>query len=132
MLNKPKSCQKCQNVYIGNNKYAGVLLSVDFWHGKVIEDEKKIKNILTAAAKKANNTPLEFVIHKFEPQGITAVILLAESHISLHSWPEHNYVAVDIFTCGNKVFPYKALEYLKKAFQPKKVLVKEVKRGKLL
>jgi len=56
---------------------------------------------------------------------------LAESHIALHLWPEMNYLAVDIFTCGKDSDPFKALEYLKKEFQPKRVEIKKIKRGKI-
>lgn len=101
----------------------------DFWSGKIIEDPKKLEKILIEAAKKAENIPLEATIHKFSPQGITGVLLLAESHIAIHSWPEINYIGIDIFTCGDRAMPHKALEYLKKEFQPKKVKVKEIKRG---
>lgn len=110
-------------------KYAGVHLIAEFWQGKIIEDSKKLENILVSAAKKGGNTPLEVIIHKFSPHGITGVILLAESHIALHSWPEIDYLAIDIFTCGNKAMPQKALEYLKKTFKPKKVKIEKIKRG---
>jgi S-adenosylmethionine decarboxylase len=60
------------------------------------------------------------------------VILLAESHIALHYWPENEYLAVDIFTCGSKTNPQKGLEYLKKVFQPKKVETKKINRGRIL
>jgi len=112
-----------------NQKYAGIHLIAEFWHGRDIESSKELKRILIEAAKKAKNIPLKISIHKFSPQGITGVILLAESHIALHSWPEINYLAIDIFTCGCKAMPYKALEYLKKEFKPKKVEIKEIKRG---
>ena len=111
-------------------KYAGLHLLAEFWYGKIIEDPKEIKRILIEAVKKANNTPLKVTIHKFQPQGITGIVLLAESHIAIHTWPENNYVAIDIYTCGDKASPKKALEYLKKEFQPKKVEIKEIKRGK--
>ena len=112
-------------------KYAGIHLIADFWHGKIIKDIKGVRRILIEAARVANNTPLEISIHKFSPQGLTGVILLAESHIAIHSWPEFDYLAIDIFTCGKKSMPYKALDYLKKEFRPKKVEVRELKRGKL-
>lgn len=114
-----------------DKKYAGVHLIAEFWYGKIIENPKEIEKILITAAKKAKNIPLEVSIHKFSPQGITGVVLLAESHIALHFWPEINYLAIDIFTCGKKSFPYKALEYLKKKFQPKKIEIQEIKRGLL-
>ncbi len=109
--------------------YAGLHLIVEFWGGKIIENSRKIERILILAAKKAGNTPLRTAIHKFSPRGITGVLLLAESHIAFHSWPEINYLAIDIFTCGKKSFPQKALNYLKKEFEPKKVKVYKIKRG---
>lgn len=112
-----------------NQKYAGIHLIAEFWGGKIIEDSREIEKILILAAKKSGNTPLKTVIHKFSPQGITGVLLLAESHIAIHAWPEWNYVAIDIFTCGNKAMPQKALEYLKEKFKPKKVQFQEIKRG---
>ena len=113
-------------------KYSGIHLIADFWYGKVIEDPKRIKKILIKAVKEANNTPLKIAIHKFQPQGITGIVLLAESHIALHLWPEFNYIAIDIYTCGDKGTSEKALEYLKKEFQPKKVEIKKIKRGKFI
>lgn len=118
---KTQNLKKYQNV--------GIHLIAEFWGSKIIESKKEIKKILIKAAKKAKNTPLEIAIHKFSPQGITGIILLAESHIALHGWPEKNYLAVDIFTCGDKAMPKAALEYLKKKFKPKKVKVLEIKRG---
>ena len=129
-----KNCQKC-NAFFGvgvkekYKKYAGIHLIAEFWGGQIIENLKKIEQILIGATKAAKNTPLEIAIHKFSPRGITGVILLAESHIALHSWPEFDYLAIDIFTCGEKAIPRKALEYLKKKFKPKKVEIKEIKRG---
>lgn len=110
-------------------KRAGVHLIIEFWGGKIIESSKEIRRILITTAKESNNTPVGIKIHKFNPHGLTGFILLAESHISIHTWPEINYVAIDIFSCGKKGKPYKGLEYLKKEFQPKKVRVKEIRRG---
>ena len=111
-------------------KYAGIHLIAEFWGcRKIIEDPKEIKRILIEAAKAAGNIPLEVTFHKFSPQGMTGVVLLAESHIALHSWPEMNYLAIDIFTCGEKAMPKTALLVLKKYFQPKKVKIIKIKRG---
>jgi len=111
--------------------YAGIHLIAEFWRGRIIESPKEMERILNEAVKKAKNIPLKVTIHKFQPQGMTGVVLLAESHLSIHTWPEINYVAIDIFTCGQKAMPFKALEYLKEEFQPKKVIIKEIKRGVL-
>lgn len=96
-----------------------------------IEDPAKLRRVLWQAALEANNTPLKTSIHKFPGQGITGIVILAESHIAIHTWPECNYLAVDIFTCGKNSRPYKALEYLKQHFQPTKVKIMFIKRGRL-
>lgn len=110
-------------------KYAGIHLIADFWGGKIIESPAEIKRILLETAKKSNNTPIEVKIHKFSPHGLTGFVLLAESHISIHTWPEMDYVAIDIFSCGTKSKPWQGLEYLKKEFKPKRIKVKKIKRG---
>ena len=65
-----------------------------------LNDESLLRSTLNRAAKLANATVLNLISNKFEPYGVTAIALLAESHISIHTWPESNYSAVDIFTCG--------------------------------
>jgi len=125
--------KKTKRNFISKEKirYLGIHLIIEFWKGKIIEDPKKIKKILITAVKKSKNTLLKIFIHKFQPQGISGVVLLAESHICFHSWPEKDYLAIDIFTCGKKSMPYESLNYLKKQFQPKKIKIKEIKKGAL-
>ena len=77
-----------------------------------LNDESFLRCILNRAAKLANATVLNLISNKFEPQGVTAIALLAESHISIHTWPESNYSAVDIFTCGQNMMPERASQYL--------------------
>lgn len=129
LMKKTKRRQKWNK--IENKKYAGIHLIAEFWCERVSEDKKELEKILLEAAEKAKNTPLKFLFHKFQPHGFSGVLLLGESHISLHFWPELNYLAIDIFTCGAKTNPSKALEYLKKKFKPKKVTIKIIKRGKI-
>lgn len=106
-----------------------VHLIADFDSPLRIEEPRAVRKILLEAARAANNTPLKFSIHKFPVQGITGVVILAESHIAIHTWPEYGYVAVDIFTCGKDSKPYKALDYLKECFNPKEVRARLIKRG---
>lgn len=110
------------------NTYS-VHLIADFQSCRLIDEPKELKKLLLEAAKRAKNTALKTCIHKFPVQGITGMLLLAESHIAIHTWPEHDYVAIDIFTCGKKTQPYKALEYLKTKFKPRKINVRLLKRG---
>jgi len=121
--------KKKNSIIQKQQKFAGIHLIAEFWNGKTIDNSKKLKKVLIGAVKASKNTPLNIVIHKFSPQGITGVVLLAESHLAIHSWPELNYTAIDIFTCGQKAMPQKALEYLKKVIKPKRVEIKEFKRG---
>lgn len=129
-MNKTKrSSLWIRPIKIKKIKYAGIHLIAEFWYGKIVENPKELKRILIKAVKEAQSTPLEIIIHKFDPQGITGIVLLAESHLSIHTWPEINYAAIDIFTCGKKSSPLKALNYLKKIFKPKKIEIKKIKRG---
>ena len=77
-----------------------------------LNDESFLRCILNRASKLANATVLNLISNKFEPQGVTAIALLAESHISIHTWPESNYSAIDIFTCGQNMMPELASQYL--------------------
>ncbi len=112
-----------------NKECIGKHLIVEFWDCKTIESETEIESLLSQAALYANSTLLNISTKKFEPQGVTSLALLAESHISIHTWPEKNYVALDVFTCGAHTTPYKAINFLREAFNPKNVSIKEVQRG---
>jgi S-adenosylmethionine decarboxylase len=79
---------------------------------RVLDDQAAILEAMTLAAKAANATILRTASHKFEPQGVTAFLLLSESHISVHTWPELNKAAVDIYTCGSHTDPEAGLEVL--------------------
>jgi S-adenosylmethionine decarboxylase len=73
-----------------------------------LNDEAFLRDTITDAAKRAGATLLNLITHRFEPQGVTGLALLAESHISIHTWPESGYAAVDVFTCGDHTMPEKA------------------------
>ena len=77
-----------------------------------LNDESFLRCAISKAAKYANATVLNLISNKFEPQGVTAIALLAESHLSIHTWPESHYSAVDIFTCGKNMKPERASKYL--------------------
>ena len=87
-----------------------------------------VEKALLKAANDSGATIISSSFHDFKPQGVSGVVVIAESHFTVHAWPEHDYAAVDIFVCGN-VDPYKALSVIKKGFRPKKMQVVEVKRG---
>lgn len=125
-----KTKRSIQWVHVKNTKYAGMHLIAEFWGAKHIRSAEKIKKILINAAKKAGSHPLKVATFKFKPQGVTGVVLLAESHISIHAWPEYDYLAIDLFTCGDKTRPQAALDYLKETYSPKRVEFKKIMRGK--
>lgn len=102
-------------------------LICDFVLCVIADDAILLEKIMRKAALKAGAKSLEFVYHKFEPDGISAILVLAESHISLHYWFEHKYAAIDVFTCG-KCEPENAIDYLKKKLAPSFTIVNRVDR----
>ena len=94
-----------------------------------LNDESYLRCILNNAAKIANATVLNLISNKFEPQGVTAIALLAESHLSIHTWPEVQYSAVDIFTCGKNMNPDISCKYLINALMAKEHLLRVIDRN---
>ena len=94
-----------------------------------LNDESFLRCTLNRAAKLANATVLNLISNKFEPQGVTAIALLAESHISIHTWPESNYSAVDIFTCGQNMMPELASQYLIESLMAKEHSLRVIERN---
>ncbi|OED50860.1 S-adenosylmethionine decarboxylase proenzyme [Rhodobacteraceae bacterium (ex Bugula neritina AB1)] len=105
-------------------------LIAEFCGADNISDPETVREAMVLAAKKTGATVLGSNTHDFgESMGVTGVVLLSESHISIHSWPELGYAALDIFVCGNHVDPYLAIESLKEDFTPAAVEVTEHRRG---
>ena len=94
-----------------------------------LNDESFLRCSLNRAAKIAKATVLNLISNKFEPQGVTAIALLAESHISIHTWPESNYSAVDIFTCGRNMLPELASQYLIEALKAEEHSLRVIERN---
>ncbi len=94
-----------------------------------LNDESFLRCTLNKAAKLARAKVLNLISNKFEPQGVTAIALLAESHISIHTWPESNYSAVDIFTCGRSMLPELASQYLIESLKAKEHSLRVIKRN---
>ena len=93
-----------------------------------LNDESFLRCTLNRSAKLAKATVLNLISNKFEPQGVTAIALLAESHISIHTWPESNYSAVDIFTCGQNMMPELASQYLIESLMAEEHLLRVIHR----
>lgn len=94
-----------------------------------INDVSFVEASLIQAAKESKATLISHNFHKFSPYGVSGVVVIAESHIAIHTWPEYNYAAVDIFTCGDTIDPWIIQEHLKDQFQSKNVSSMEMKRG---
>ena len=110
--------------------YAGTHLIIDLVRAERLDDLEHIEHTLRRCVEVAGATLLHIHLHHFTPNGgVSGVAVLAESHISIHSWPEYGYAALDIFMCG-QTNPRAAIDVLKEAFSPRKVVVKEQMRGK--
>jgi S-adenosylmethionine decarboxylase len=110
-------------------KFAGTHLLVDLWGAQGLCDPQAIDAALRAAATAAEATILHGHFHHFSPNGgVSGVLVLAESHISIHTWPERDFAAIDIFMCG-ACDPYKSLPVLREAFRPTSIHLGEQRRG---
>ncbi|MDY6834063.1 MAG: adenosylmethionine decarboxylase [Chloroflexota bacterium] len=106
-----------------------LLLELNDCNKEALDDLSYLRSILVSAAEGAGATVLGESFHRFAPQGVSGVVIIAESHVSIHSWPEYGYAAVDIFTCGDTVQPEMAAEYLVKHLKSRCPSLMEVKRG---
>jgi S-adenosylmethionine decarboxylase len=96
---------------------------------EILKSLDKVRNALVSAAKEAKATIVDISFHEFNPFGISGVVVIAESHLTIHTWPEYNYAAIDIFTCGEVIKPEVAASYLIKQFECKSPSIVEMKRG---
>jgi S-adenosylmethionine decarboxylase len=109
--------------------YAGSHVIIDLWEATGLNERDRIEAALIDAVNEAGATLLHIHLHTFEEGGgISGVAVLAESHISVHTWPEKGFAAFDVFMCGNAE-PRKAIEVFKRAFNPGRIVVGEHKRG---
>lgn len=88
-----------------------------------------VKDILVGAARACGATIVDVAFHEFNPFGVSGVVVIAESHLSIHTWPEYRYAAVDIFTCGDVIKPERAAAYVASRFRCKNPSIVEMKRG---
>jgi S-adenosylmethionine decarboxylase len=98
---------------------------------EVLHDNQRIEELMLQAARQANMTIVESVFHHFNPHGVSGAVIIAESHITIHTWPEYRYAAVDLFTCGDEGDPQAAFSYLLEGLGANYHSVSEMKRGYL-
>jgi S-adenosylmethionine decarboxylase len=96
---------------------------------RALTDIERVKDIMVMAAREANATVMETAFHRFQPQGVSGVVVIAESHLSIHTWPETRYAAMDFYTCGDHTDPWKACEFAAKKLRASSMRTTEVKRG---
>ena len=111
--------------------FAGTHLIIEVMKGTGLDCEERIQNAFRKCVEVCGATLLHIHTHKFSPQGVSGVAVLAESHISVHTWPEIGYGAFDVFMCGDAE-PWKAVDVLKAAFDTDDVEVRELLRGEEL
>tara|TARA_Y100001970_G_scaffold132360_1_gene163302 strand:+ start:39094 stop:39537 length:444 start_codon:yes stop_codon:yes gene_type:complete len=105
-----------------------LLLELYDCNNQKLNDELYLRCLINNSAKLAKATVLNLISNKFEPYGVTAIALLAESHLSIHTWPESNYAAVDIFTCGSNMSPEYASQFLIENLEASNYFLKTLNR----
>jgi S-adenosylmethionine decarboxylase len=131
----PSDCIEVQKDYFvekNGEKFAGTHLLVDLWGASNLCDPDLIDRALREAAEAAGATILHSHFHHFSPNGgVSGVLVLAESHISIHTWPERDFAAIDIFMCG-ACDPHLSIPVIKDAFRPATINLDEQRRGRIV
>jgi len=95
----------------------------------LLDDPGRLEKAMQEAALKAGATIVESVFHRFLPHGVSGVVVISESHLAIHTWPEHGYAAIDFFTCGEEIDYWRAYAYLKEVFAAGQAEARELLRG---
>lgn len=93
-----------------------------------LNDPVAIQNLMLQAAKACGATVVQTVFHSFNPHGVSGVVVIAESHLAIHTWPEYGHAAVDVFTCGHGIDPTVAVEHLRDGLRARRVTSQEIHR----
>ncbi len=97
--------------------------------GSIISQVDRLQEILVEAAKRANTQVWSVSFHRFPPDGVSGVVVISESHLSIHTWPEVGYMALDIYTCGEESKPQIAVDYVLEQIGAKHTHITEITRG---
>jgi S-adenosylmethionine decarboxylase proenzyme len=106
-----------------------LLIELHDCDSNILNDSNQVKDIFIDAAKQGKATIVNDLFHEFSPHGLTGVLVITESHLSIHTWPEFNYAAVDVFSCDDKLNGDKIKQILEKEFNSKEVYTKIINRG---
>ena len=106
-----------------------VLLELFQCEPKKLEDRDYVAKVLVKAAKKAKAKIVDTFFHQFNPTGVSGIVVIEESHFTVHTWPEHGFVAIDFFFCSEKVDIQEAVNVIRQSFEPGYMSFLEVKRG---
>ena len=109
-----------------------ILAEIHGCDANVLNDITGVEEIMVKAALTAGAEVREVAFHKFSPQGVSGVVVISESHLAVHTWPEHGYAAVDVFTCGDTVNPWDACNYIVEQFRAQTFTASETLRGVLV
>lgn len=97
----------------------------------LLSDVDFVSNSMIEAARVSNCTIVSHTFHHFSPYGVSGAVIISESHLAIHTWPEFQFAAVDIFTCGDTIDPVIALNHLKMVFKSEHISTMEMKRGQV-
>lgn len=113
--------------------YLGYQKTIDFYGctASIINSVIQIEESLIKAAQLMQLSIVNVTIHEFAPIGVSGVVVIEESHIAIHTWPEHHYVAIDIFTCNDAYELEEGIKFLKEIFKAQEIVVKDMVRGDL-
>lgn len=106
-----------------------VILELYDCNKEFIDSETLVHEVLLEAARIANATVISSTFHQFSPQGVSGMIIIEESHFSIHTWPEYGYAAIDMFTCGDILDNMSAVDYVKSKFEAKSIYMADMRRG---
>ncbi len=134
-INELTKSMTASNVYHVDTKakYLGQHVLAEFFEcdPNILNNAQKVESLMIDAALECGATIVQKCFHMFSPHGVSGVVIISESHLAIHTWPELGYAAVDLFTCGDKCDPKVAYEFLKNAFHSTKASFSELKRGKI-
>ncbi len=108
-----------------------LLIDLKDCNPEILDNLGEVQDAMVSAAREAKATIVDVSFHEFNPIGISGMVIIAESHLSIHTWPEYGYAAVDIFTCGEQIKPIEAARYLIERLQCKNPSMVDMKRGML-